>query len=67
MNDSPLDRLARLQRLLAAETAHPLKDEAGIIIPRGVDAAQSASGMRKILAVIAEDLDQQTNNPGQEV
>ena len=45
----PLDRLHRLQQLLAAEMAVPLKDGAGIINPNGVDAAQRANGIRRAI------------------
>ena len=53
MNETaPLDRLHRLQQLLAAETAVPLKDGAGIINPQGVDAAQRAAGIRRAMESI---------------
>lgn len=54
----PFDRLARLQRMLADELRQPLKDEAGIIIPQGVDAAHRAGGMRRIIGAIEETAEQ---------
>lgn len=48
----PLGRLERIKKLIAADIAQPIVDGAGIIIPRGVDAAHRAAGARRVLEVL---------------
>lgn len=54
MNDNRLDRLEKLNQLLAADLAKPLKDAAGIIIPAGVDAAHRAVGGRRMIEALEQ-------------
>lgn len=52
--DNHLARLSRLQQLLEADLAIPLKDNAGIINPSGVDAAHRAAGLRRAIEAIKQ-------------
>jgi hypothetical protein len=52
MTTDALDRLERLQQLLADELRQPLRDDAGIILYQGVEANSRAAGMRRAIAIL---------------